>query len=330
MMRSKVWWPGIDKDIENLIKNCIPCISMSAVSDPEPMRHTDMPMSKPWEKVHIDICGPFPTGENILGIIDASSRWPEIHIIRSTTSESIANCLEKTFTTHGYPLTIVTDNAPNLTSAEIDEYCNLYGIDHHKAIPYWPQGNSEIERFYRTLGKFIKTANSERRNWKKEIFKFLLTYRNTPHCTTNVAPSVLLMNRKLRDKIPTVMEVSDSWGKAAKFNESNKLKSKVYYNSRRHVKSSTISVGDFVLLKQKKENKLSTPFNPTPLQVIDVSGPAITVASGDTTFTRNVAHVKRIPHYEVPCSDTDNTNHAAHVDYGPRRSLRVENRQLRQ
>ena len=258
-----------------------------------------------------------------MGIIDSSSRWPEIHLIRSTTSETIANCLEKTFTTHGYPLNIVTDNAPNLTSAEIDDYCDIYGIDHHKALPYWPQGNSEIERFYRTLGKFIKTAHTERRNWKKEIYKFLLTYRNTPHCTTNVAPSVLLMNRKLRDKIPTATETSDTWEKAEKFNMSNKLKSKVYYNSRRHVKLPTISVGDFVLLKQqKKENKLSTPFIPTPLQVIEVSGPAITVQDGDTTVTRNVAHVKKIPHYEVPCSDVDRDNPAANKDYNPRRSLR--------
>ena len=147
---------------------------MSAVSDPEPMRHTDMPMSKPWEKVHIDICGPFPTGANILGIIDASSRWPEIHIIRSTTSESIANCLEKTFTTHGYPLTIVTDNAPNLTSADIDEYCNLYGIDHHKAIPYWPQGNSEIERCIGPWGNLSKQQTQRDATGRKKSSSFCL------------------------------------------------------------------------------------------------------------------------------------------------------------
>ena len=36
--------------------------------------------------MHTDLYGPMPTGESILGIIDYSSRWPEIHIIKSTTS----------------------------------------------------------------------------------------------------------------------------------------------------------------------------------------------------------------------------------------------------
>ena len=59
----------------------------------------------------------------------------------------------------------------------------------------------------------------------------------------------------------------------------------------------------FVLLKQQRKNKLSMPFNPGPLQVIEIRGPAITVRSGDTTVTRNVAHVKKVPRYEEPADD---------------------------
>ena len=297
MMRDKVWWPGIDADIDDLIKNCIPCISMNDKSNVVPMQFTDLPMSKPWHKTLIDICGPFPTGENILGIIDASSRWPDLHIIRSTSSETIKNCLEKTFSTHGYPLQIVTDNAPNLTSAEVSEYCSVYGIDHHKATPYWPQGNSEIERFYRTLSKFIKTTNAEGRNWRSEINKFLLTYRNTPHCTTNVSPAMILMSRKLRDKIPSVEEASELWEKAAQTSDAKKIQSKLYYDQHRHTKPSQLSVGDYVLTKQKRENKLSTPYNTEPGQVTGIKGPAITVRRDDKEVTRNVADIKKIPNY---------------------------------
>lgn len=296
MLRGKVWWPGIDQAVENQIRSCIPCISMSD-SKPAPMQFTDMPMSQPWEKVHIDFCGPFPSGDNILGIIDASSRWPEIHITRSTTSETVKNCLEKTFSTHGYPAEIVTDNAPNLTSAEVSEYCENLGIKHHRSTPYWPQGNSEIERFYRTLGKFIKTTNAEGRNWKKEIYKFLLTYRNTPHCTTNTAPSVLLMNRKLRDKIPAYNEQSSVFREAAMHNRNRKFKSRVYYNQNRSAKAPDISVGDHILVKQIRENKLSTPFSNTPYRVTGVRGTAITAENDNHEVTRNVAAVKKIPRY---------------------------------
>ena len=323
LMRGKVWWPSMDKDIENLIQNCIPCLSVSDKSSVAPMQFTNLPMSKPWEKVHIDLCGPFPTGDSVLGIIDASSRWPELHTIRSTSSETIKNCLEKTFSGQGYPLTIVTDNAPNLTSVKIEEYCEEYAITHQKATPYWPQGNSEIERFYRTLGKFIRTTNAEGRDWHKEIHKFLLTYRNTPHCSTKVAPSVLLMNRKLRDKLPCLMEDTLVWQEACRENEAKKMKSKLLYDNTRHVKVPSISLGDFVLMrKEKKGNKLSTEFYTSPSQVVNIHGTAITVYGDRGTFTRNVADVKKIPNY-TPTPSSDSNDDTTTAESIVRRSERI-------
>ena len=72
LLRTKVWWPGIDKDTERLISSCIPCLSNSKESNPEPLRPTIM--HNPWEKVHIDLYGPIPTVESISGIIDSFSR----------------------------------------------------------------------------------------------------------------------------------------------------------------------------------------------------------------------------------------------------------------
>ena len=130
LLRTKVWWSGNDKDTENLISSRIPSLSNSTDSSPEPLKPTWM--QNPWEKGHIDLYGLMPRGESILGIIDSSSRWPEIHIIKSTTSATIANTLNKTFTTHGFPYEIVTDNAPNLTSVEVTDYYKQYRINHHK------------------------------------------------------------------------------------------------------------------------------------------------------------------------------------------------------
>ena len=170
-VRGKVWWPGIDLDVEQEVKSCIPCLSMSPESPPEPLKPSPMPA--PWHTVHIDIYGPLPSGESILGIIDACSRWPELHVIKSTTSRTITNKLNKTFSAQGYPEKIVTDNAPNLTSIDVTDFCSIYGIQHRKVCPYWPQANAEIERFYRTLGKNIKTVTAEGKNWRSELSTFL-------------------------------------------------------------------------------------------------------------------------------------------------------------
>ena len=293
LLRDKVWWPKMNTDIEVLISHCIPCLSMGN-STTEPMGFTDIPMSNPWQKLHIDICGPYPSGEYVLGIIDACSRWPELHVINSTSSEVVINCLVKSFSTHGYPETIVTDNAPNLISVKIEKFCSHYSIHHHKATPYHPQGNSEIERFYRTLSKFVKTTTAEGRNWKKEVYNFLLLYRNTPHCTTTVSPSMMLMNRRLKDKIPCINKESEIVKNAKIINLKKKLKSKDYYDKRNNVKQSLIQEGDLVLMKQKKKGKYFTNFETTPVKVIKVNGTAITVFKNGSPFIRNVKDLKKI------------------------------------
>ena len=73
--RSYVWWPKIDKHIEELVKNCVDCQSNRDKPAVAPLHPWVWP-SKPWQRVHIDFAGPF-LGKNLL-LVDAHSKWPEI------------------------------------------------------------------------------------------------------------------------------------------------------------------------------------------------------------------------------------------------------------
>ena len=146
-------------------------------------------------------------------------------------------------------------------------YCKQYGINHHKAAPYWPKGNSEIERFYRTLGKAIRSINAEGKDWRQEIFYFIFQYRTTPHCTTKETPAKLLMGREVRGKIPAFTENESKFLEDAKQKDfEQKEKMKTYYDKRFNTKESSIIIGDYMLLRQKPKNKLSTKFHTSPLQ----------------------------------------------------------------
>ena len=50
-----------------------------------------------------------------------------------------------------------------------------------------------------------------------------------------------------------------------------------------------------LLVKQPKQNKLSTPFNPRPLEVVDKKGSMITAKDGDLQMTQNSSHFKQLP-----------------------------------
>ena len=54
--REKVWWPGIDKDVEHLIRFCISCQAQSSQTCPQPLTMTEMP-SRTWTVLHADLCG---------------------------------------------------------------------------------------------------------------------------------------------------------------------------------------------------------------------------------------------------------------------------------
>eukprot|EP00795_Rhopilema_esculentum_P014003 gene14003-4972_t len=88
----------------------------------------------------------------------------------------------------------------------------------------------------------------------------------TPDCTTKVAPCELLFNRKIQGKLPSI-ERKNVVNKH-RWAEENENKSQEYHkryaDKRRNVKQSTIQVGDTVLVRQPRKNKLTSFFNRTP------------------------------------------------------------------
>ena len=90
MARGLIWWPGIDKEIENLGKTCHDCLAVKQSPPKAPLQPWIWP-SRPWQRLHIDFAGPF-INKNFLIVVDAHSKWAEVsrvcHIC-TTTSKTI-------------------------------------------------------------------------------------------------------------------------------------------------------------------------------------------------------------------------------------------------
>ena len=50
----------------------------------------------------------------------------------------------------------------------------------------------------RKLQRAIQRAHIEGKDWKKEIEKFLLAYRSTPHSSTRIAPTDFTLKYRIR------------------------------------------------------------------------------------------------------------------------------------
>lgn len=297
-LRQKVWWPMLDKQVEQFVKQCKACSMVSTLDPPEPMSRTEMP-DRPWKDLAADFVGPLPSGHNLLVIIDYFSRFTEVVIMKQITATLTVKALHETFCRFGMPTSLKTDNGPQFVSNELDVFCKEFGIKHVRTTPYWPQANGEVERINRSIGKRLKISQETYgSDWKWDLRMFVLMHNSTPHSTTGVAPSTLMFGRVLKDKLPGLMTRSYNILEEVKDRDRvRKMRDGDYADQRRMAKASDIEAGDTVIVKRiHKENKLSTTFSPEEFIVVDRTGSDVTVKSKESgkELHRNTKHLKKL------------------------------------
>ncbi|VDI71195.1 Hypothetical predicted protein [Mytilus galloprovincialis] len=307
-LRSKVWWPGIDKSIEKFCRSCYGCQLVSQPSKPEPLKRTELP-SAPWQHLAADLLGPLPSNHYMFVLVDYYSRYFEVAVTKNISSENITSLISKFCLTHGLPLSIHTDNGPQFVSQHFKNFMSEHGIVHHRTTPLWPQANGEVERQNRSIMKRVKIAQAEGHDWKLELSKFFIMYRSTAHSTTGVSPSELLFGRKIRTKLPELIDYNINDFEVRDRDAEQKEKGKIYADKRRGACESDIRVDDQVLVRQDRGNKMSTPFVPSPFKVVEKIGNSVLVESDQgVQYRRNVTHLKKFIEREnndLSCSQSD-------------------------
>ena len=240
-LRTKVWWPGMDKAAERHCRACHGCQLVARPDPPEPIRSTSLP-DGPWQDLAVDLMGPLPSGHSLLIIVDYYSRFYEVEVMQST--EKITDRLADTFCRHGLPNTIKSDNGPQFKSNEFREYCEQHSIIHQKVTAKWAQANGEVERQNRSLLKRLHIAQAENKPWRAELRKYLTAYRSFPHNTTGRSPAELLFNRKVKGKIPA-FRIDHAYDHEVHDRDAEqKAKSKAYADIHCRASPSSIDLGD--------------------------------------------------------------------------------------
>lgn len=130
LLRSYVWWPRMDEQIEDLVKSCVQCLMIL----PNPRREPVIPweiQKKAWERIHLDFGGPL-RNKHYLIVIDALSKWIEVFYTSSPTSNFVIKCLKSLCSRFGFPEICVSDNTvlsshhKSLLSFAIDSTLNAF------------------------------------------------------------------------------------------------------------------------------------------------------------------------------------------------------------
>ena len=182
LARMHVWYPHIDKDIEELVSTCPRCRSV-ANEPPKSRQHPWAWPNGPMDRIHFDFFGPFHN-KTFLVMVDSFSKGCEVVIMNSSTRISLIDECRNIFSRYGIPNHVVTDNGRQFTSDDFERFCKGNGINHILTAPYHQSSNGQAERFVQTIKRGLKLNDITIGCTQRKLDNYLFAYRLTPSCVT--------------------------------------------------------------------------------------------------------------------------------------------------
>lgn len=237
----------------------------------------------------MDFQGPYPNGEYIFVMMDRYSRWPEIDIFRNAPdSNATIKSMKSAFANKGVPEICQSDNGPPFQSQEMRDFSRRKGYYHKHITPEWPRANGTVERFNRTMKKAVQAAHIEGTKLRDAAQEFVGMYRATPHSATGKSPFAAMHGgRQMKMSLPVITKE----GEVLDRQKDQRYKEKMIRENSGHHK---FEVGDTVLIRQPKRNKLTPAFLPERLTVVEVKGSSLVVSDGHKTVMRDASHFKKM------------------------------------
>ena len=257
LARMYVWWPRIDSDIEKSVRMCSACQEVQSSPSAAPLNPWQWP-SRPWTRLHLDFAGPLEN-RMFLILIDAHTKWIEATCTSQATSAVVIQVLRSAFARFGLPETIVTDNASCFTSEEFKSFLKGNGIRHTTSAPYHPASNGLAEWAVQIVKRGLKKVSAGDINTR--LAKVLFSYRISPHSTTGISPSELLLGRRPRTRLDLLKP------QVAENVENRQFQQKVWHD--KTAKARVFEIGELVFVKSHNRD-----CNWLPGKITKVTGPS--------------------------------------------------------
>lgn len=251
----------------------------------EPLLTTPLP-ARPWQRVAADL---FQWGRShYLVVVDYFSRYIEVANLPTLTTATTVERLKVIFARFGIPEVLVTDNGPQLASAEFAEFAREFDFEHVTSSPRYPQSNGEAERAVRTVKQILSKNQDHQRA--------LLAYRTTP-LAHGASPAELLMGRRLRSTVPVPPQtLKPKWPDLQAFRKKDaslKENQRKAYGARHRARElPTLEPGQRVWIRSAKTTGTVQSSSTTPR--------SYNVETESGTLRRNRAQLTALPEPDQP------------------------------
>ena len=198
ILRCGYYWSTMESDCIEYVRKCRKCQEYADRIKAPPFPLHNMVAPWPFSMWGIDVIGPInPKASNghrfILVGIDYFTKWVEAASYAKVTQKVVLKFLRTNIICrYGIPERIITDNAPNLNSAEIRGLCERFKIKHHNSAPYRPQTNGAVEAANKNIKKIIAKMVINYREWHDMLPYALHAYRTNIRSSTGTTPFSLV------------------------------------------------------------------------------------------------------------------------------------------
>ena len=194
-----MYWNKMYTQLEEAVKKCAPCNALKPHQQKEPLLMHDVP-TLPWTHVSSDIFEWH--NKHYIVTTDSYSGWIEIDPLTDLRSTSVIHKLKRSFSTHGIPIELQTNNGTQYVSEQFREFTNDWDIKHVTSSPRYPQSNGLAERAVRSAKELLEKCYRD----NSDIYLAILHARNVPK---DGLPSAAqrLMSRRTRTTLPTTRDM---------------------------------------------------------------------------------------------------------------------------
>ena len=131
----------------------------------------------------------------IVTMMDVYSRYLIASPVKNHTASTVSRCLYESVVAYfGAPRSILSDRGTEFTGMIWESLAQLLGAKIKLTSPYYPQGNSVIERSHRTLSNMIRTMLLERKgeDWSTLLPTVMLCMNSMSQEKTGVSACEVL------------------------------------------------------------------------------------------------------------------------------------------
>ncbi len=175
----------MDKQVKNWVRDHEVCLLSGKSVRPRvaPLQPVQWPAG-PWDRIQIDIFGELhaaPYSQRFMIVVhDLFSKWPEVQVVQNVTIATVIDFLQSLFVRWGLPRVIVTDNGPQFTSFQFEEYLQKKAIQHVRTSCYHPEANGGIKRFNQVLKQGLKTHLANDIHYQRGTIDLGKLWNDTP------------------------------------------------------------------------------------------------------------------------------------------------------